>query len=67
MGAIEDFVMKHEVETLTSQEGELLTQGLSAAGGKTNLLCITNNCKGGNCAAGCGISGTDPGINAKCS
>lgn len=56
MRKIEEFVKEHELKTLSSQEGELLAEGMTGGGEGKNFLanCSINNCQGGNCAAGCG-------------
>lgn len=53
MNSIKDFVEKHELDALSSSEGELLSEGLQGGNG----LGVVNNCHAGNCAAGCGIGG----------
>lgn len=56
MKKIEDFVKEHELKTLSSQEGELLLEGMTGGNEGKNVLsnCSTNNCQSGNCVAGCG-------------
>lgn len=58
MKTIENFVKEHELKTLSSQEEELLSEGMTGSGDGSNTLanCSTNNCHGGNCAAGCGTT-----------
>lgn len=77
MTTIENFVKEHELETLSSQEEELLTAGITGGGDGSNTLanCSTNNCHAGNCAAGCGTTPVPGGnggglvstpVNSKC-
>lgn len=57
--SLEQFVKEHELSVLSEKDQELLGEfgGIERIR-RINALgdCSTNNCNGGNCAAGCGTS-----------
>lgn len=67
MSKIEEFVKQHEQDVLSSREEELLTEGMT--GGVDIVVnekdCDSgvNNCKGGNCIAGCSLLPGGGGLN----
>lgn len=59
---LEQFAKEHELTVLSEKDQELLGEfGGNASTGEGNSLavCVTNNCKGGNCAPGCGTNGEE--------